>query len=120
MCIRDRAWRIVKVVSGAAYYESDGNIELVDGKIKPKAAHAASEKTQLELVAVKDGSTTIKLLAKTSPFYVTVTAAPTIALTGITVAPKKVNLDINGTITLSAVKQPVNAEGILSLSLIHI
>ena len=108
------AWRIVKVVSGAAYYESDGNIELVDGKIKPKAAHAASEKTQLELVAVKDGSTTIKLLAKTSPFYVTVTAAPTIALTGITVAPKKVNLDINGTITLSAVKQPVNAEGILS------
>ena len=86
----------------------------MDGSIKPKAAHTGSEKTQLELVAVKDGSTTIKLLAKTSPFYVTVTAAPTVELTGVTVAPTKVNLDLNATYQLSAVKEPVNAAGSLN------
>ena len=86
----------------------------MDGSIKPKAAHTGSEKTQLELVAVKDGSTTIKLLAKTSPFYVTVTAAPTVELTGVTVAPTKVNLELNATYQLSAVKEPVNAAGSLN------
>lgn len=86
----------------------------MDGSIKPKAAHTGSEKTQLELVAVKDGSTTIKLLAKTSPFYVTVTAAPTVELTGVTVAPTKVNLELNATYQLSAVKDPVNAAGSLN------
>ena len=86
----------------------------MDGSIKPKAAHTGSEKTQLELVAVKDGSTTIKLLAKTSPFSVTVTAAPTVELTGVTVAPTKVNLELNATYQLSAVKEPVNAAGSLN------
>ena len=108
-------WRIIKTSgTGFAHLTQDDNIKLEDGKIKPKAAHAASGKTQLELVAVKDNSDEYKTLPKKSLFYVTVTAAPTIALTGITVAPKKVNLDIGNTITLSAVKQPVNADGILS------
>ena len=108
-------WRIIKSYStGFEHLTQDDNITLEDGKIKPKAAHAASGKTQLELVAVKDGSTEYKTLPKTSLFYVTVTEAPVIELTGITVAPTKVNLDIGDTITLSAVKQPVNADGILS------
>ena len=42
------------------------------------------------------------------------TKAPTITLTGVTVAPKKVNLDIGKNITLSAVKEPVNAVGSLN------
>ena len=108
-------WRILKRGTyGATYVTENDNIKLEDSKIKPKAAHAASEKAQLELVAVKDGSTTIKLLAKTSPFYVTVTAAPTVELTGVTVAPTKVNLELNATYQLSAVKEPVNAAGSLN------
>lgn len=108
-------WRILKRgTSGATYVTENDNIKLEDGKIKPKAAHAASEKTQLELVAVKDGSDTYKTLPKTSLFYVTVTAAPVIELTGLTVAPAKVNLGIGDTITLSAVKEPVNAAGSLT------
>ena len=110
-------WRIVKVGSGAAYSESDENITLENGKIiKPKAAHATSEKTRLELVAVKDGSDEYKTLSsRTSRFNVTVTEAPTITLTGVTVAPTKVNLKNVGDICqLSAVKEPVNATGILN------
>lgn len=91
------------------------NIKLEDGKIKPIKAHTGSEKkTQLELVAVKDGSNEYKTLLNTSLFYVTVTEAPTIALTGVTVAPKKVNLELNATYQLSAVKEPVNAVGSLN------
>ena len=103
-------WRIVK---STTHLTQDDNITLENGKIKPRTAHTGSEKTQVELVAVKDGSTTTKLLAKTSPFYVTVTDAPEITLTGVTVAPKKVNLDLNAnkTCQFSAVKEPVNAEG---------
>ena len=108
-------WRILKRgTSGATYVTENDNIKLEDGKIKPKAAHAASEKTQLELVAVKDGSDTYKTLPKTSLFYVTVTAAPVIELTGLTVAPAKVNLELNATYQLSAVKEPVNAAGSLT------
>lgn len=109
-------WRIVKTYdTGATHKTSDDNIDLVGGKIKPIKAHAASEKTQLELVAVKDGSTEYKTLSKTSHFYVTVTKAPEITLTGLTVAPKKVNLEkVNDTCQLSAVKEPVNAAGILN------
>lgn len=108
-------WRIVK---STTHLTQDDNITLENGKIKPRTAHTGSEKTQVELVAVKDGSTTTKLLAKTSPFYVTVTDAPEITLTGVTVAPKKVNLDLNAnkTCQLSAVKEPVNAAGILTWS----
>ena len=103
-------WRILKRGTyGATYVTENDNIKLEDSKIKPKAAHAASEKTQLELVAVKDGSDTYKTLPKTSLFYVTVTAAPVIELTGLTVAPAKVNLELNATYQLSAVKEPVNA-----------
>ena len=108
-------WRILKRgTTGFAHVTENDNIKLENGKIKPKAAHTGSEKTQLELVAVKDGSTTIKLLAKTSPFYVTVTEAPTVELTGVTVAPTKVNLELNATYQLSAVKEPVNAAGSLN------
>ena len=108
-------WRILKRgTTGFAHVTENDNIKLEDGKIKPRAAHAASEKTQLELVAVKDGSDTYKTLPKTSLFYVTVTAAPVIELTGLTVAPAKVNLGIGDTITLSAVKEPVNAAGSLT------
>lgn len=108
-------WRILKRGTyGATYVTENDNIKLEDGKIKPKAAHAASEKAQLELVAVKDGSTEYKTLPKTSLFYVTVTAAPVIELTGLTVAPAKVNLELNATYQLSAVKEPVNATGSLT------
>ena len=104
-------WRIVKVGSGAAYSESDENITLENGKIKPIKAHTGSASTRLELVAVN--GTTVKSLSPSSVFNVTVTKAPTIALTGVTVAPTKVNLDLNAnkTCQLSAVKEPVNAEG---------
>ena len=107
-------WRIVEVGTyGASYKTSDDNIELVDGKIKPKAAHATSPSTTLELVAVKDNSTTYKSFSsRTSRFYVTVTAAPVIELTGVTVAPRQVNLkNVGDTCQLSAVKEPVNAAG---------
>ena len=108
-------WRIVKVGAyGASYKTSDDNITLENDKIKPKAAHAASASTRLELVAVKDGSTEYKTLSKTPIFYVTVTEAPVIELTGITVAPTKVNLELNATYQLSAVKEPVNAAGSLN------
>ena len=108
-------WRILKRGTyGATYVTENDNIKLEDGKIKPKAAHAASEKAQLELVAVKDGSTEYKMLPKTSLFYVTVTAAPVIELTGLTVAPAKVNLELNATYQLSAVKEPVSAAGSLT------
>ena len=108
-------WRILKRGTyGATYVTENDNIRLEDGKIKPKAAHAASEKAQLELVAVKDGSTEYKTLPKKSLFYVTVTEAPVIELTGITVAPTKVNLELNATYQLSAVKEPVNAAGSLN------
>ena len=108
-------WRIVKPGAyGASYKTSDDNIELVDGKIKPKAAHTGSEKTRLDLVAVKDNSVEYKTLSKTPIFYVTVTAAPVIELTGLTVAPAKVNLELNATYQLSAVKEPVNAAGSLT------
>ena len=107
-------WRILKRGTyGATYVTENDNIKLEDDKIKPKAAHAASEKAQLELVAVKDGSTEYKTLPKTSLFYVTVTAAPVIEITGLTVAPAKVNLELNATYQLSAVKEPVNAAGSL-------
>ena len=107
----DLAWRIVKVGHGAAYSESDENITLENGKIKPIKAHTGSASTRLELVAVN--GTTVKSLSPSSVFNVTVTKAPTIALTGVTVAPTKVNLDLNAnkTCQLSAVKEPVNAEG---------
>ena len=108
-------WRILKRGTyGATYVTENDNIKLEDSKIKPKAAHTGSEKTQLELVAVKDGSDTYKTLPKTSLFYVTVTEAPTVELTGVTVAPTKVNLELNATYQLSAVKEPVNAAGSLN------
>ena len=108
-------WRIVKVGAyGASYKTSDDNITLENGKIKSKAAHTGSEKTRLELVAVKDNSDTYRTLPKSPIFYVTVTEAPVIELTGITVAPTKVNLELNATYQLSAVKEPVNAAGSLN------
>ena len=108
-------WRIIKTgTTGFAHLMKDDNITLENGKIEPKAAHTGSEKTQLELVAVKDGSDTYRTLSKTSHFYVTVTAAPVIELTGLTVAPAKVNLELNATYQLSAVKEPVNAAGSLT------
>jgi len=108
-------WRIVKVGAyGASYKTSDNNITLENGKIKPKAAHAASEKTRLDLVAVKDGSDTYKTLPKTSLFYVTVTAEPEIQLTKLELFPKQVSMDIGKTRQLSAVKTPANAVGDLT------
>ena len=107
-------WRILKKGNyGATYVTENDNIKLEDGKIKPKA-HTGSEKIQLELVAVKDGSDTYKNLPNPSLFYVTVTEAPTVELTSVTVAPTKVNLEIGKKIQLSAVKQPANAGGTLS------
>ena len=109
-------WRILKGGTSGGYMHvtENDNIKLEDGKIKPKAA-TGSEKIQLELVAVKDNSDEYKTLSKTSHFYVTVTKAPTITLTGVTVAPTKVNLaKVGDTCQLSAVKEPVNAVGSLN------
>ena len=78
-----------------------------------KAAHTGSANTRLELVAVKEGGTNVKSFSQTSRFNVTVTAAPVIELTGLTVVPTKVNLELNATYQLSAVKEPVNAAGSL-------
>ena len=84
-----------------------------DGTITAKAVHTGSEDSQYKMVllcAVKGEYNKTKLAS----FNVTVTAAPTIALTGLTVAPKKVNLELNATCQLSAVKEPVNAAGSLT------
>ena len=108
-------WRILKRGTyGASYVTENENIKLENDKIIPIKAHTGSEKTQLELVAVKDGSDTYRTLPKTSHFYVTVTEDPVIELTGVTVAPTKVNLELNATYQLSAVKEPVNAAGSLN------
>ena len=84
-----------------------------DGTITAKAVHTGSEDSQYKMVllyAVKGEYDKTKLAS----FNVTVTAAPTIALTGLTVAPAKVNLELNATYQLSAVKEPVNAAGSLN------
>lgn len=108
-------WRIVKVGAyGASYKTSDDNITLENGKIKLTKAHTGSEKTRLDLVAVKDNSDTYKTLPKTSLFYVTVSETPLVELTGLTLTPKKVDLEVGKTYQLSAVKEPANAEGSLT------
>lgn len=108
-------WRIVKVGAyGASYKTSDDNITLENGKIKLTKAHTGSEKTRLDLVAVKDNSDTYKTLPKTSLFYVTVGDAPLVELTGLTLTPKKVDLEVGKSYQLSAVKEPANAEGSLT------
>ena len=110
-------WRIVKTgvgTGGALYLTSDDNITLENDKIEPIKAHDESASTRLELVAVKEGETNVKSFSQTSRFNVTVTAAPVIELTGLTVAPAKVNLELNATYQLSAVKEPVNAAGSLN------
>ena len=108
----DLAWRIIKVGAyGPSYKTSDDNITLENGKIEATKKHTGSENTRIALVAINKGNNYISSL---SSFYVTVTAAPVIELTGLTVAPAKVNLDIGGNIQLSAVKQPVNAAGSLT------
>ena len=81
-----------------------------DGTITAKAVHTGSEDSQYKMVllcAVKGEYDKTKLAS----FNVTVTEAPTVELTGVTVAPKKVNLELNATCQLSAVKEPVNAAG---------
>ena len=108
-------WRIVKVGAyGASYKTSDDNITLENGKIKLTKAHTGSEKTRLDLVAVKDNSDTYRTLPKTSLFYVTVSETPVMELTGLTLTPKKVDLEVGKSYQLSAVKEPANAEGSLT------
>ena len=109
----DLEWRIIKTYgTGFEHLTEDANIKLEGGKIMPRAAHTGSPtSTRLELVAVKEGETKVKPLSPSSGFNVTVTEAPTVELTGVTVAPTKVNLGIGDTIQLSAVKEPVNAVG---------
>lgn len=109
-------WRIIKVGSGgAAYSMRDDHMTLENGKIEPTKAHTGSEKTQLDLVAIdKTDSTKIISLSPTSRFYVTVSDAPLIELTGLTLTPKKVDLEVGKSYQLSAVKEPANAEGSLT------
>ena len=107
----DLAWRIIKVGMGAAYSESDENITLENDEIKATKKHTGLENTRIALVAINKGNNYISSL---SSFYVTVTEAPTVELTGVTIAPTKVNLDLNATYQLSAVKQPANAVGNLN------
>ena len=112
----DLAWRIIKTGTGGATYPmSDANITLEDDQIKATKKHTGSEKTRIALVAINKTDNTKITLSPSSGFYVTVTDAPEITLTGVIVAPKKVNLKNVGDICqLSAVKEPVNATGILN------
>lgn len=109
-------WRIIKVGSGgAAYSMRDDNITLENGKIEPTKAHTGSEKTRLELVAVnKTKPTDIRSFSPSVGFYITVGDAPLVELTGLTLTPKKVDLEVGKTYQLSAVKEPANAEGSLT------
>ena len=109
-------WRIIKVGSGgAAYSMRDDHITLENGKIEPTKAHTGSEKTRLELVAVnKTKPTDIRSLSPSVGFYITVGDAPLVELTGLTLTPKKVDLEVGKTCQLSAVKEPANAEGSLT------
>lgn len=109
-------WRIIKVGSGgAAYSMRDDNITLENGKIEPTKAHTGSEKTRLELVAVnKTKQTDIRSFSPSVGFYITVGDAPLVELTGLTLTPKKVDLEVGKTYQLSAVKEPANAEGSLT------
>ena len=109
-------WRIIKVGSGgAAYSMRDDHMTLENGKIEPTKAHTGSEKTRLELVAVnKTKPTNIRSLSPSVGFYITVGDAPLVALTGLTLTPKKVDLEVGKSYQLSAVKEPANAEGSLT------
>ena len=109
-------WRIIKVGSGgAAYSMRDDNMTLENGKIEPTKAHTGSEKTRLELVAVnKTKQTDIRSLSPSVGFYITVGDAPLVELTGLTLTPKKVDLEVGKTYQLSAVKEPASAEGSLT------
>ena len=109
-------WRIIKVGSGgAAYSMRDDHMTLENGKIEPTKAHTGSEKTRLELVAVnKTKPTNIRSLSPSVGFYITVGDVPLVELTGLTLTPKKVDLEVGKTCQLSAVKEPANAEGSLT------
>ena len=109
-------WRIIKVGSGgAAYSMRDDHMTLENGKIEPTKAHTGSEKTRLELVAVnKTKQTDISSFSPSVGFYITVGDAPLVELTGLTLTPKKVDLEVGKTYQLSAVKEPANAEGSLT------
>lgn len=109
-------WRIIKVGSGgAAYSMRDDHITLENGKIEPTKAHTGSEKTRLELVAVnKTKPTNISSFSPSVGFYITVGDAPVVELTGLTLTPKKVDLEVGKTCQFSAVKEPANAEGSLT------
>lgn len=109
-------WRIIKVGSGgAAYSMRDDHMTLENGKIEPTKAHTGSEKTRLELVAVnKSKPTDIRSFSPSVGFYITVGDAPLVELTGLTLTPKKVDLEVGKTCQLSAVKEPANAEGSLT------
>lgn len=109
-------WRIIKVGSGgAAYSMRDDHMTLENGKIEPTKAHTGSEKTRLELVAVsKTKKTDIRSFSPSVGFYITVGDAPLVALTGLTLTPKKVDLEVGKSYQLSAVKEPANAEGSLT------
>ena len=109
-------WRIIKVGSGgAAYSMRDDHMTLENGKIEPTKAHTGSEKTRLELVAVnKTKPTNISSFSPSVGFYITVGDAPVMELTGLTLTPKKVDLEVGKTYQLSAVKEPANAEGSLT------
>ena len=114
----DLAWRIIEVGTyGPSYKTSDDNITLENGEIEATKAHTGSEKTRIELVAINKDNHNISSFSPSIGFYVTVTDAPVIELTGVTVAPKQVNLkNVGDTYQLSAVKQPANAEGTLTWS----
>ena len=109
-------WRIIKVGSGgAAYSMRDDHMTLENGKIAPTKAHTGSEKTRLELVAVnKTKPTNISSFSPSVGFYITVGDVPLVELTGLTLTPKKVDLEVGKTCQLSAVKEPANAEGSLT------
>lgn len=109
-------WRIIKVGSGgAAYSMRDDHMTLENGKIEPTKAHTGSEKTRLELVAVnKTKPTDIRSFSPSVGFYITVGDVPLVELTGLTLTPKKVDLEVGKTYQLSAVKEPANAEGSLT------
>ena len=106
-------WRIPwSSMTGGGYKLEDEYIKLDDGKIVPKAAHTSGS-TTLSLVAIKDG-TASAINGGSCSFTVTVTNAPGITPTGLTMSLTKSLLKNKETNQLTAVKTPVNAEGDLT------
>ena len=114
-------WRVMKPAAGAGsqptYVTDNGYLKVVDNKNITALQNTPEATNQyyktVALCAVK-GTSAYEIAS----YLVTVTDAPEITLTGLTVSPAKAYLDTttNKTVKLTAAKTPVNAAGTLSWS----